>query len=333
MITKEAKLAKDLFLKTVDCVEIRDGVGEGILEAGQNDEQVVVLTADLRESTRVNLFAETFPDRFFDCGVAEQGMVTVASGLASYGKIPFITTYAIFSPGRTWEQIRTLVCLNDVPVKIIGSHAGFSAGLDGGNHQGLEDLAMMRALPNMVVVSPADALEAKKAVVAAAKTRKPTYIRSFKGEIPVITTFDTPFKIGDAETYWEGKNPMVGIIACGPQVYESLLAAHDLEKKGIETIVINSHTIKPLDKNAVLRCAKICGALVTVEEHQIAGGLGSAVSEVISQNFPVPMEMVGVADTFGETGKPEELRKKYGLTADGIIEAVKRVMVRKEEVD
>jgi transketolase len=331
MIQKEAKLVKKLFLKSIDTTEIRQGFGEGLVLAGENDANVVVLTADLKDSTKVHLFAERFPDRYFDTGVSEQALITIASGMANYGKIPFVTSYAIFSTGRVWEQIRTTICLNDVPVKIIGSHGGLTAGLDGGNHQSLEDLSLTRVLPNMVVIVPCDAEQVKLATVQAAKTRKPTYIRTMKGETPVITTPITPFKIGEADTYWESKNPKVAIIACGPQVYESLLSALELEKKGIDVEVINCHTIKPIDKQGIIRAAKTCGAIVTVEEHSIIGGLGSAVSEVLSQNFPVPIEMVGINDTFGVTGKPDDLRKKFGLLAKDISEAVKRVIIRKED--
>ena len=306
----------------------RDAVGEALFEKGLTNDRIVVLTADLKESTRVNSFAEKFPERFFDCGVAEQVMVTVASGMANYGKIPFVTSFAVFVPGRTWEQIRTAVCLNNVPVKIIGSHAGLSAVLDGGNHQCLEDIALMRSLPNMVVVAPADYLETKKAVIEAVGNRRPTYIRVEREPTAVFSIAKSPFKIGRAETLWKTRNPKVAIIACGTLVYEALTAAKELEKSGIDTLVINNHTIKPIDERAVIHAAKITGAVVTVEEHQVMGGMGSAVAEVLAKNFPVPMEFVGVQNSFGESGKYEELLKKYGLTAKNIIEAVKKVLVR-----
>jgi transketolase len=255
-------------------------------------------------------------------------MVTVASGMANYGKIPFVTSFAVFVPGRTWEQIRTAVCLNNVPVKIIGSHAGLSAVLDGGNHQCLEDIALMRSLPNMVVVAPADYLETKKAVIEAVGNRRPTYIRVEREPTAVFSIAKSPFKIGRAETLWKTRNPKVAIIACGTLVYEALTAAKELEKSGIDTLVINNHTIKPIDERAVIHAAKITGAVVTVEEHQVMGGMGSAVAEVLAKNFPVPMEFVGVQNSFGESGKYEELLKKYGLTAKNIIEAVKKVLVR-----
>jgi transketolase len=329
MIPKEQKLTKKVFQKGIDMKSTRDAVGEALIEAARTNDRVVVLTADLKESTRVKGFSEEYPERFIEVGVAEQTLASVASGMANYGKIPFITSFAIFSPGRNWEQIRTTIALNDVPVKIIGAHAGFSAGLDGGNHQCLEDLAIMRAMPNMIVVAPADFEETKKAVLEAVKNRKPTYIRVQREVQPIFTSAKSPFKIGRAEVVWEDKNPQVAIIACGAQVYESLLAAKDLEKKGIECLVINCHTIKPIDERVIIRSAKTTGAVVTVEEHQQNGGLGSAVSEVLAKNFPVPIEMVAVKDSFGESGKYEELIKKHGLRKENIIEAVKEVLKRK----
>lgn len=314
----------------------RDGFGEALVEAGRKNENIVVLTADLKESTRVNLFAEAFPERYIQVGVAEQVLVTVASGMAAYGKIPFATSYAVFSPGRNWEQIRTTIALNDVPVKIVGAHAGLGPGPYGSTHQALEDIALMRTLPNMVVEIPCDFEEAKKATLAIATNGKPSYLRLAKEETPVITTAKSPFKIGRAEVLWgpstgSGRhgNPEAAIVACGTLVYEALSAANELAKKEIETLVINCHTIKPIDERTIIRAAKITGAVVTVEEHQIAGGLGSAVAEVLSQNFPVPVEFIGIKDSFGESGTSEELKKKFGLTAKDIIEAVKRVILRK----
>lgn len=331
MINKKAKLSTRIFQKDIDMVPTRQGYGEGLVIAGEKDERVVVLCADVTESTRSNLFKDRFPERFIEVGVAEQAMATLAAGMAVYGKIPFISSYAVFSPGRNWEQIRTVIALNDVPVKIGGGHAGISVGPDGATHQGLEDIAMMRAMPNMTVIAPADAIETKKAVVEAAKTEGPTYIRFAREKTPVFTKEETPFKIGRAEILWEVKAPQAAIIACGPLVYESLLAAKELDKKGIEVLVINSHTIKPLDEKEIIRAAKITGAVVSVEEHQIIGGLGGAVSEVLSKNFPVPMEFIGMPDSFGESGKPNELLEKYGMKAANIIEAVKKVVARKNE--
>jgi transketolase len=296
---------------------------------GEKDGRVVVLTADLKESTRVSTFAEKFPERFMDCGVAEQALVTVASGMANYGKIPFITSFAIFSPGRTWEQIRTTICLNNVPVKIVGSHAGLSAGLDGGNHQCLEDIGLMRMLPNMEVLSPCDAVEAKKMVAEVVNNGKPTYLRIERDATPVITTEASPFKIGRSEILWESRNPQVAIVATGPLLYKALVAAKELAKSKIESLVINCHTIKPIDEQGLIRMAKTCGAVVTVESHQVAGGLGGAVAEVLARNFPVPIEFIGMQDTFGETGKPEDLYAKFMMKSKDIVGAVKRVIKRK----
>ena len=329
MISKEAKLSKDIFQKDIEMIPTRQGYGEGLVIAGEKDEQVVVLCADLTDSTRSVLFQEKFPLRFIEVGVAEQAMATIAAGMANYGKIPFISSYAAFSPGRNWEQIRTTIALNDVPVKIAGAHAGISVGPDGATHQQLEDIALMRAMPNMVVIAPADSIEARKATVEAAKNSKPTYIRFAREKTPVFTTDKTPFKIGRAEVVWEAKDPQAAIIACGPLVYEALLAARELEKKGIEVLVINSHTIKPLDEKEIVRAAKITGAVVTVEEHQITGGLGGAVAEALSRNYPVPMEFVGMPDCFGESGAPDELLTKYAMKAKNIIEATIKVVARK----
>lgn len=329
MIDKELKLNKNLFEKTIEKVSTRDGFGQGLLEAGEKDEKVVALTADLRDSTRLTAFAEKFPERFIEVGVAEQALATIASGMAAYGKIPFITSYAIFSPGRNWEQIRTTIALNNVPVKICASHTGLSPSKDGGNHQCLEDVAMMRGIPNMVVITPCDAEETKKAVKAAAKTTEPTYIRFEREATAVITTEKTPFKIGRADTFWTSKNPQLAIISSGTLLWEALRAAKELDNKGVECLVLNCHTVKPLDERAIIKAAKITGAVVTVEAHHLAGGLGGAVAEVLSRNFPVPIEMVGVEDTFGESGDYEELLKKYGLTKEHILQASREVIKRK----
>ena len=318
-------------MKNKKLKSIRDGFGEALVEVGEKNKDVVILTADLKESTRVNFFAEKFPERFIQVGVAEQALVTIASGMAACGKIPFTTSYAVFSPGRTLDQIRTTVALNNVPVKIVGAHAGLGAGLYGSTHQALEDIAIMRTLPNMVVVVPCDYEEAKKATKEIAKNKLPSYLRLARQESGQVTTQDSPFKIGRAEILWEGKNPQVAIVACGVMVYEALAAAKELDSKGIETIVINNHTIKPMDERTIIRSAKTTGAVVTCEEHQIDGGMGSAVSEILSRNFPVPIEFVGVPNVFGESGKPEELFKKFKMTSKDIIEAVKRVIARKME--
>jgi len=310
---------------------IRDGFGEALVELGNLNPDVVVLTADLADSTRVKDFAEKFPDRFYQVGVAEQGLVTIAAGMAEAGKIPFTTSYAVFSPGRTWEQIKVTAALNNVPVKIVGAHAGFGASMYGATHESLEDIALMRVIPNMVVVSPCDYEEAKKATKAIAENGKPSYLRLARQESPVITKSDDEFEIGKANVLYQGKDPQVAIIGCGPILSEALLAAEELKNIGIETTVINCHTIKPIDDIAITNAARICGAIVTVEEHQVNGGLGSAVAEVVVQDHEVPMELVGVRDSFGESAKtPDELWKKFGLKKENIIEAVKKVITRKK---
>lgn len=328
MLNSKLKLSENIFEKNVDMGPTRQGYGEGLVEAGEKDEKVVVLCADLTESTRSNLFKEKFPERFIEVGVAEQGMATIAAGMANYGKIPFISSYAAFSPGRNWEQIRTTIALNDVPVKIAGAHAGVSVGPDGATHQMLEDIALMRAMPNMIVIYPADAIEARKATVAAAANGKPTYLRFAREKTPIITSKDSPFKIGRAEVVWEDKDPQVAIIASGPLLYEALLAARELTRS-VPVNVINCHTIKPLDEQTIIHAAKICGAVVTVEEAQITGGLGGAVAELLSRNLPTPQEFIGMPDHFGESGEPDELLVKYKMKSKDIIEAVKKVIARK----
>lgn len=316
-----------LFDEDVEQVASRDGFGEGLVIAGEEDPNVIALCADLTESTRMLIFKDKFPERFIEVGVAEQNLVTVASGTAAEGKIPFASSYAMFSPGRNWEQIRTTICYNDRPVKIVGSHAGISVGPDGATHQALEDIALTRVLPNMVVVCPTDSIEAKKATLAIAKNGKPSYIRLSREKVPVITTEQSPFEIGRAEVLCEGMDAT--IIACGQMVYYALLAAKELQSHNISVRVINCHTIKPIDKKTLIAAAEETGAIVTVEEHQVNGGLGSAVAEVICQNYPVPMKIIGVEDHFGESGKASELLQKFGLTKEAIIKAATLVISQK----
>lgn len=332
MLNKTQKLNHDLFEDNVESVAIRAGFGDGLVEAGEKDDRIVGLCADLTTSTKMNKFADKFPKRFIEIGVAEQNLATVASGMAAMGKIPFISSYAMFSPGRNWEQIRTTIAYNDVPVKIVGSHAGISVGPDGGTHQALEDLAITRVIPNMVVISPCDSIEAKKATLAIAQTKEPTYIRLAREATPVITTEDTPFEIGKAQIYFESSDEEadVAIIATGALVYKALVVAKGLENEGIKSIVLNVATIKPLDEKTIIAVAEEAGAIVTVEEHQIVGGLGSAVAECLAKNYPVPQEFVGVEDQFGQSGTGEELLAHYGLDEDGIAEAVKKVLNRKK---
>ena len=307
-------------------VPTRNGYGEGLVVAGEQDERVVVLSADLKESTRSQMFEEKFPERYIEVGVAEQALATIASGIANYGKIPFISSYATFSPGRNWEQIRTTIAVNDVPVKIAGAHAGISVGPDGATHQALEDMAIMRVMPNMIVISPCDAIEAKKATAAAAMNGKPTYLRFAREKTPVFTTEETPFEIGRAEIFWESKSPRVGIIACGPLVYEALVAARNLQEQGIGSLVVNCHTIKPLDEKTILAVARKTEGLVTVEEHQVVGGLGGAVSEFLAKANPMHVEFVGMPDCFGESGSPDELLEKYKMKAKDVVEASKKTI-------
>lgn len=308
---------------------IRVGFGRGLVKAGEKDKNVVVLCADLKESTKVEEFANKFPERFVEMGVAEQNMAGVASGMAAMGKVPFMASYAIFSPGRNWEHIRTTICYNNVNVKIVGNHAGLNVGPDGGSHQMLEDIALTRVLPNMIVVAPCDAVEAEKATLAIAKHEGPAYIRLAREKSPIVTTEDSDFEIGKASVLIEPENPDATIIACGLMVHRALLAARKLEREGIKVSVINNHTIKPLDQVTILESAKKTNAVVTCEEHQIAGGMGSAVAEFLAQAYPVPVEFVGVADRFGQSGSPAELMEHYGLGVDDIVEAVKKVITRK----
>src|SRR3990167_3299919 len=332
MIISSQKLNPKIFDRDVEEIPIRKGFGEGLLFAGENDENVVGLCADLTESTQMHLFKKKFPDRFVELGVAEQNLASVASGMAAVGKIPFVSSYAMFSPGRNWEQIRTTICYNDRPVKIAGSHAGVSVGPDGGTHQAIEDIAITRVIPNMVVISPCDAIEARKATIACAKTKYPTYIRLAREKTPVITTDDTPFEIGKAQLLFATDKNLkaeVGIIATGALVHRALKVAQDLEKKGKRVKVLNLSTIKPLDEDAVWRLGHEAGALVTVEEHQVAGGMGSAVAECVTRHYPVPIEFVGVRDKFGQSGTPDELIEHYGMGEKDIKEAVEKVLLRK----
>lgn len=331
MLNPKLKLNTKIFSPDCEQVPIRKGFGQGLKAAGEAEKNVVALCADLVESTHMNLFSEKFPERFVEIGVAEQNLVTVASGMAASGKIPFVSSYAMFSPGRNWEQIRTTIAYNDRPVKIVGSHAGISVGPDGGTHQALEDIALMRVMPNMEVFSPGDAIEARKATLALVKTGKPAYLRLAREKTPIITTEETPFEIGKAEIFWLPELGMaeVGIIATGSLLHHALKAAKELEAENVKTKVLNLATIKPLDAEAVIALAKECRAVVTVEEHQVAGGMGSAVAEVLALNFPVPIEFLGVQNKFGQSGTPDELVEHYGMGKNSIKEAVKKVLKRK----
>jgi transketolase len=327
MLNPKLKLNTKLFNDDVEQIPIRKGFGEGLVLAGDQNENVVALCADLTESTQMLKFKEKYPNRFVEIGVAEQNLVTVASGMSAMGKIPFCSSYAMFSPGRNWEQIRTTIAYNDRPVIVVGSHAGISVGPDGGTHQAIEDIAIMRVMPNMIIISPCDAIEARKATLLLSKLGKPAYLRLAREKTAIMTTEETPFEIGKAQVFYESDGmPNVGIIATGALVHKAIRTARELEKNGIKSKVLNIATIKPLDKEAVLKLAKETKRIVTVEEHQKIGGLGSAVSEFLSENFPVKIKMVGIDDKFGQSGKPEELIEHYGLGVEGIKNAVKKVL-------
>lgn len=351
MLNPDLKLNQKLFDADVDQQPIRKGFGEGLLKAAEMDKRVVGLCADLTESTHMLEFKKKFPERFVEIGVAEQNLATVASGMSAMDKIPFMTSYAMFSPGRNWEQIRTTIAYNNRPVKIAGSHAGISVGPDGGTHQAIEDIAITRVIPRMVVISPCDAIEARKATLAAAKTDSPTYIRLAREKTPIMTTEETPFEIGKANIMFKsdppagGRNPKsetnskskapnskqsVGIIATGALLHKALTAAKKLVAEGKSVQVLNLSTIKPLDEAAVMAIAHETGAIVTVEEHQVHGGMGSAVAECLAAHFPVPIEFVGVQDKFGQSGTPNELIELYGMGEKDIIAAAQKVILRKQ---
>lgn len=317
-------LISDLSADDLTQEPIRKGFGRGLLEAGKRNRQVVAACADLTDSTQMSLFRDAYPERFIEIGVAEQNLVTIGSGLAGVGKIPFVSSYAAFSPGRNWEQIRTTICLNDRPVKIVGSHAGVSVGPDGATHQMLEDIALMRALPNMVVIAPGDSLEAERATLAMAADSRPNYMRLAREKTPVITTAKTPFEIGKAYVYREGRD--ITLVATGTMTYQAMVAAEILAKDGIDAEVVHVPTIKPLDETTILKSAHKTGGVVTAEEAQIIGGLGGAVAELLSEKLPTPLKRIGMQDRFGESGQPEELLKHFGLTATHIAMAAHQLV-------
>lgn len=310
--------------KKYDMVPTRDGFGKGLVELGKKDKNVVVLSADLTDSTRANWFKKEFPDRFFGMGVAEQDMMGTAAGFALMGKTPYACTFGVFASGRAWDQIRISVAYMNLNVKIIGTHGGISVGPDGATHQALEEIALMRILPNMTVIVPCDAIEAKKATIEAARIKGPVYMRLGRSAVPVLTSEDIPFKIGKADMIRDGRD--VTIFACGQMVYEALVACDMLEKEGVSARMINLHTVKPIDKDIIIKAAKETGAIVTAEEHTVLGGFGSAVSEVVIQNYPVPLKMVGVQDRFGMSGEPDELFEYFGLKAKNIVSAAKEAI-------
>ena len=322
-------LDKNFDTSEMKSVPSRNGYGDGLVEAAKQNNNIVALSADLTESTRTLPFAELYPDRFVQVGITEQNMASVASGMAAMGKVPFIASYAMFSPGRNWEQIRTTIAYNNSNVKVIGAHAGVSVGPDGATHQAIEDIALMRVIPNMIVLAPADAHEARKATLAAAAHQGPVYIRIGRSNTPVVTTPESPFKIGVGEVMYESEGSFaqqLGIVVTGTLLYNALKAAQALEAQGVGVTVLHMPTIKPLDTTALLTLAEKVSALVTVEEHQQAGGLGGAVTEYLSEVLPKKVIRVGVPDTFGQSGEPDELIEHYGMGIEGIVDAGKRAL-------
>ncbi len=327
MLNETQKLNSHIGQGEIEQKATRDGFGEALLYVGDTDSRTVALTGDLKESTRVEAFANKYPDRFIECGVAEQNMMGVAAGLALTGKIPCVSSYATFSPGRNWDQLRVSVCYSKANVKVIGAHTGVSVGPDGATHQALEDIALTRVLPNLTVVQPIDSIEAYKATVALHYMQGPSYLRLTREKTPVITSEETPFHLGKAEILKEGKD--VALIGAGPILYNGIMAAIELEKENIHVLVINSHTIKPLDEKTIVWAAKLTKAAVTLEEHQVHGGLGSAVAECLATQYPIPIEMVGMPDTFGQSGPPEKLIENYGMGVESIKKAIRKVLARK----
>ncbi|MEX2013147.1 MAG: transketolase C-terminal domain-containing protein, partial [Candidatus Levyibacteriota bacterium] len=325
MLNKNLFLNGKMFDADVEKDATRSGYGTGLLELGEQDPSVVALCADLTESTKADKFAAKFPERFFQVGVAEQNLAAVAAGLGVSGKTVFISSYATFSPGKNWETIRTTIIYNESNVKFAGHHAGIMTGPDGATHQATEDIASVRAWPIVKIVSPCDSLQGKLATIAAGREKGPFYLRFSRDKSPIITTPKTPFELGKAQTYWVTENPQAVIFATGYMVHYALLAAKELEEEGISVLVTNIHTIKPLDEKTIIGQAKQTGAVISVEDHQVAGGMGSAVSEVLAKNLPTPQEFIGMQDTFGESGKPAELIEKYGMGASSIKAAVKKV--------
>jgi transketolase len=311
----------------VDYKKTRMGFGHGLVDAGHKNSNVVVLVGDLRDSTSVNFFAEVFPERFIEVGIAEQNMANIAAGLSLTGKIPFFTTYGAFASTRCLDMLRVTACYSNLNVKIGGAHGGISVGLDGATHQALEEISIMRSIPNMQIIVPCDYFETKKATIAAVDIPGPVYIRFGREDVPIVTDEDTIFEFGKGAIYRKGDE--VAILACGVMLFESIKAADDLRKDGIEARVINIHTVKPIDRDIIIKTARECGAIVTAEEHQVYGGFGSAVAEIVVKNHPVPMEMVGIQDSFGRSGLPDELMNIYGLKSSSIIAAVKKVISRK----
>jgi len=333
MLNPDIKLNPKIFTEEIEQISPRNGFGEGLALAGEMDERIVALCADVTESLRMNLFKNRFPERFIELGIAEQNMAGIASGLAAMGKIPVLGSYAVFSPGRNWEQIRTTICYNQQKVILVGSHAGLNVGQDGASHQALEDIGLTRVLPHMAVICPTDALEARKAILKAIDYPTSVYIRLAREKSPVLITEETPFEIGKSQVFWlpdpEKEFSGITIFACGHLVCKALEAAKELEQEGILITVVNNSAIKPLDKETVLKWAKKSKAIITLEEHQVATGMGSAIAEFLSENYPLPIKFMGIKDEFGQSGQAEELIEKYGLGKEAIKETVKEILKAK----
>lgn len=329
MLNPDLKLNEKVFDDDVSVEPTRKGFGDGLVVLGESNPNVVVLTADLSESTQCEKFAGKFPDRFFECGVAEQNMAAIAAGLGISGKIAFISSYATFSPGKNWETIRTTIIYNQSNVKIAGHHSGIVTGPDGATHQATEDIAITRVWPGIHVIVPCDSLEAKKATIKSADIATPVYLRFTRDKTPILTTEETPFDLGKIQTFWISDKPQVTIFGTGHLLYYALLAAKNLEKAGVNVLVANVSTIKPLDAQSIIELMKESGAVVSVEDHQVDGGLGGALAEYLAKTNPLPMEFIGLQNTFAESGTPKELIAKYGMDDKAIVVAVKKVIGRK----
>ncbi|MEK7517357.1 MAG: transketolase C-terminal domain-containing protein [Patescibacteria group bacterium] len=329
MLNPDLKLNPKLFDQDVEVKPTRAGYGEGLLALGEENPKVIALCADLTESTYAHLFAEKFPDRFFQCGVAEQNMAAIAAGLGVSGKIPFMSSYATFSPGKNWETIRTTIIYNNSNVKIAGHHSGIMTGPDGATHQATEDIASIRSWPNIKIFVPCDSIEGKKATIKSASINGPVYLRFSRDKTPIMTTDATPFEAGKISVFWVSENPVATIFSTGYMTYYALLAAKELQRENIQVVVANVSTIKPLDQKNILSLIEKTKSAVTVEDHQVAGGLGGAVAELLARTLPSPIEFIGLQDTFAESGKPKELIEKYGMGVKSIKEAVRKVIERK----
>lgn len=329
MLNPNLKLNEKLFDEDVQLEPTRAGFGTGLLELGEKNPNVVALAADLTESTQAHKFAEKYPERFFQVGIGEQNMAAIAAGLAESGKIAFISSYATFSPGKNWETLRTTAVYNEANVKIAGHHSGIMTGPDGATHQATEDIAITRCWPKMHVYVPCDSIEARKATVASIDINTPVYLRYTRDKTPIITTENTPFKVGKMQTFWVTENPKVTIFASGYMLFYALVAAKELFEEKIPVLVVNAATVKPLDEEGILESTRMSQAVVTVEDHQVEGGMGSAIAELLAKTTPLPIEFIGLQNTFAESGAPKELIEKYAMGVKDIKQAVMRVMRRK----